>query len=64
MMARLDSAAEGSDYRVYVFAAYGAVVVILFLYCIWLTALTARAEKKLDHLRERLGPEKPPETKL
>ena len=42
------------DYRSYVFAAYGSVVLLLLIYTLWLTAQSKSAEKKLDHLQERL----------
>ncbi len=58
-----------SDFRPYVFAAYGAVLAILFLFTLWSVAQSARAARKLDRLERRLdlqdqpggkAPEAPP----
>ncbi len=42
------------DYRVYVFAAYSAVVLLLFIFSLWSVGQTKRAEEKLKHLQDRL----------
>ncbi len=43
-----------NDFRVYVFAAYGAAVVLLFLFTLLSVCQTKRAEARLKHLQERL----------
>jgi hypothetical protein len=49
-------AAEGSgDFRGYVFAAYGAVLLLLFLFSAWTAVQTASAARKLAALERRLG---------
>jgi hypothetical protein len=42
-----------SDFRPYVFGAYGAVVVLLFLFSFWSSGQLQRVERKLDRLLER-----------
>lgn len=50
------------DFRRYVFWAYGAVVVLLFFYFVWMALRTQRAERMLAAVKERLdqadGPQK------
>jgi len=41
------------DFRVYVWWAYGAVLVLLFLFSFWSVKQLQAAERKLDDLRER-----------
>ena len=49
-------AAEGpGDFRGYVFAAYGAVLLLLFLFTVWTAVQTASAALKLAALERRLG---------
>jgi hypothetical protein len=43
------------DFRAYVFAAYGAVLVLLLLFSLWSVAQVRAAERKADRLERRLG---------
>ncbi len=47
-------ATQETDFRIYVFVAYGAVILLLLLFSIWSVAQTRAAERKLDQLKERL----------
>jgi len=48
-------AASGEpDFRVYIFAAYGAVLLLLLLFSLWSVVQTRAAERKLGQLVERL----------
>ena len=42
------------DFRGYVWAAYGAVIVLLFLFSLWSVAQLRGAERKLERLQESL----------
>jgi len=42
------------DFRGYVWAAYGSVIVLLFLFSLWSVAQLRGAERKLERLQERL----------
>jgi hypothetical protein len=43
------------DFRAYVFAAYGTVIVLLLLFSLWSVGQVAAAERKVDRLERRLG---------
>ncbi len=43
-----------ADFRVYVFASYGAVLLLILLFAVWSVLQTRKAEVKLDRLKERL----------
>ena len=43
-----------TDFRVYVFAAYGAVLLLLLLFGLWSATQVSRAERKLERLEERV----------
>ena len=47
-------AGDEPDFRRYIFMAYGAVLLLLLLFCLWSVVQVSGAERKLDHLRERL----------
>jgi len=42
------------DFRWQVFAAYGAAILLLFLFSLWSAAQVRAAERKLDRLLERI----------
>ena len=42
------------DFRWYVWAAYGSVIVLLFLFSLWSVAQLRGAERKLERLQELL----------
>ncbi len=46
--------AAPADFRVYVFAAYGAVLAVLFLFTAWTAIQTASAARRLEGLERRL----------
>ncbi len=46
--------AEPTDFRVYVFAAYGAVILLLFLFSLWSVLQVRGAERKLEQVERRL----------
>lgn len=45
--------AGGTDFRVYVFAAYGAVLLLLLLFTLWSVLQVKGAERKLEQLKKR-----------
>ncbi len=54
------AAAAGPDFRVYVFAAYGAVLVLLFLFTLWSVRQVRATGRKLERLEKRLALLGPP----
>ena len=50
--------APASDFREYVFAAYGAVLLLLFLFTLWSNLELRSVERKLGRLLEREGGER------
>ena len=52
--------ADGStDFRVYVFAAYGTVLLLLFLFTAWSVGQVAAARRKVEQLERRLDIARP-----
>ena len=47
-------AAEPPDFRVYIFAAYGAVILLLLLFNLWSAAQVSGAERRLEQVERRL----------
>jgi hypothetical protein len=43
-----------ADFRVYVFAAYGAVILLLLLFNLWSAAQVGAAERRLEQVERRL----------
>jgi len=55
------------DFRQYVWAAYGAVIVLLILFTLWSVIQLRAAERRLERIEERLAREKggkPPMSQL
>ena len=55
LQAVVPAAAPEPDFRRYVFGAYGAVIVCLFFYFLWIMARAKRAERLLESVRERVA---------
>ena len=49
------AANNAPDFRVYVFAAYGAVCLLLFLFSLRTISQSKRLEERVDHLEERFA---------
>jgi heme exporter protein CcmD len=45
---------DQGDFRWYVWAAYGAVIVLLLLFSLWSVLQLRGAERRLDRIEERL----------
>ncbi len=49
------AASNAPDFRVYVFVAYGAVCLLLFLFSLRTISQSKRLEERVDHLEERFA---------
>ena len=49
------AASNAPDFRVYVFVAYGAVCLLLFLFSLRTISQNKRLEERVDHLEERFA---------